>query len=176
MLKYNVLLYERFQVPVISVALLLRPEANASNLTGTLEVAHPDDTIYLRFAYRVIRLWQEPPESILAAGVGTFPLLALTDVAAERLPALVQTVNTRVKAELPAAEAKTLWTSFYLLMGLRYPSAFADELLTGVIAMHESTTYQKILAVGVARGETQGRIAEAKALLVRQGRKRFGPP
>ena len=38
--------------------------------------------------------------------------------------------------------------------------------------MRESSTYQVILA----EGRVEGRIQEAQGMLLRQGRKRFGPP
>jgi predicted transposase YdaD len=55
-----------------------------------------------------------------------------------------------------------------MLMGLRYPDALAEHLLQGVRDMKESVTYQKIIR--------EGREEEARALLLRLGRKRFGPP
>jgi len=42
-----------------------------------------------------------------------------------------------------------LWTATYVLMGLKYPSAFTEQLLRGVRQMKESVTYQAILAEGV---------------------------
>jgi len=183
MLKYNVLLYDRFQVPVISVALLLRPEANASNLTGLLEVSPPVGPAYLGFRYRVVRLWQELPESILSSGIGTLPLVPLTNVAEEALPEFVRTMAGRLRTEAQPEEAKSLWTSLYVLMGLRYPEDFVTRLLQGVSDMQESTTYQKILmdgmtegiARGMQRGEALGKVVQAQTIILRQGSKRFGP-
>jgi predicted transposase YdaD len=46
--------------------------------------------------------------------------------------------------------------------------------------MEESVTYQAILrkgrAAGLAEGKAEGKAEEAKQLLLRMGRKRFGPP
>jgi hypothetical protein len=44
--------------------------------------------------------------------------------------------------------------------------------MQGVVSMEESTTYQAILARGVASGS----LAEAKKLLLLMGETRFGPP
>lgn len=41
---YNVLMQRRHRVPVRSVVLLLRREANAANLTGELQQQHPDES------------------------------------------------------------------------------------------------------------------------------------
>jgi predicted transposase YdaD len=69
-------------------------------------------------------------------------------------------------------------------MGLRYPADQIQALLQGVRNMRESSTYQAILAEGrtegFEKGHEEGREAgreeEARALLLRLGRKRFGPP
>lgn len=42
--------------------------------------------------------------------------------------------------------------------------------------MRESSTYQAILAEGRAQGERAGRATEAREILLRLGRQRFGPP
>jgi predicted transposase YdaD len=65
-------------------------------------------------------------------------------------------------------------------MGLRYSEAVIQELFEGVRAMEESVTYQAILrkgrAVGLVEGKAEGKAEGAKQLLLRMGRKRFGPP
>jgi predicted transposase YdaD len=72
----------------------------------------------------------------------------------------------------PRPRAAKLWTATYLLMGLRFSDELTDSLLEGVQTMQESTTYQKILR----EGRNEGRIAEARRMLLRQGTKRFGDP
>ncbi len=72
-----------------------------------------------------------------------------------------------------ASTAGDLWTTTYVLMGLRYPRDVVDQALQGVMTgMRESATYQAILQEGEAKGEVKGR----RATLLRQGRKKFGPP
>ena len=63
-------------------------------------------------------------------------------------------------------------TATYVLMGLKYQQPFINQLLKGVEAMEESSTYQYI----VAKGKTEGAREEAKKLLLLLGRDRFGPP
>lgn len=46
---YNTLLHDRHAVPVRSVAILLRQDAEAKNLTGSLTRSHADGQEYLRF-------------------------------------------------------------------------------------------------------------------------------
>jgi hypothetical protein len=83
---YSTLLQRRHHLLVRSVLLLLRPEANATAVTGLLEWKHDDEEDpYLTFRYRVVRLWQEPVERFLRGGLGTLPLAALTDEASDHL-------------------------------------------------------------------------------------------
>jgi AraC-like DNA-binding protein len=56
----------------------------------------------------------------------------------------------------------------YLLMSLRYADELTFSLLEGVQVMHESTTYRRII--------NDGRLEEARRLLIRQGTKRFHEP
>jgi predicted transposase YdaD len=86
------------------------------------------------------------------------------------------------------AEAGLLWTATYVLMGLRYSPELATQILQGVKAMKESATYQAIVEEGRVEGRQEGRVEgrqegrvegrleEARAILLRQGTKRFGPP
>jgi hypothetical protein len=77
-------------------------------------------------------------------------------------------MEERLTREVSPAEAVLLWTSTYILMGLRHPSGLAAQLLSGVSAMKESATCQAILDEGRAEGE--------KKVLLLVGSKRFGPP
>jgi predicted transposase YdaD len=69
-----------------------------------------------------------------------------------------------------------LWAATYILMGLRYSPALPAQLLSGVLSMQESTTYQAILEEGRAQGEARGAVHEARKLIFLQARERFGPP
>ncbi len=72
---YNALLEERHGLPVHSVVVLLRPQADLRSITGRYEqrfpgVAEP----YLIFRYQVIRVWQLPADQLLSGGLGILPL------------------------------------------------------------------------------------------------------
>jgi hypothetical protein len=58
-----------------------------------------------------------------------------------------------------------LWTATKVLLGLRYQAKLIEQLLQGVRAMKESTTYQAIKA--------EGRLEEVRRLLFRVGEERF---
>ena len=56
----NVLVDNRHGLTVRSVAVLLRPEANLSNLTGLYERQFAGQEPHLMFRYQVLRVWQLP--------------------------------------------------------------------------------------------------------------------
>jgi len=119
----------------------------------------------------VVRVWQLPVENLLRGGLGTLPLAPIGEVEAATLPTVVERMAARLADEATPAEAATLWSTSYLLRGLRYPAELATQLLRGVRNMRESTTYQAIIAEGRAEGIE--RMREALFVL---GSKRFGEP
>jgi predicted transposase YdaD len=166
---YGVLLRHRHRLPVRSVVLLLRREANAAALTGELRLQFPDEAApYDSFRYRVVRLWELSAASLLAGDLGIMPLAPLTDEATPSLPAVIRRLDERAHAEAPAEVANKLLAAAYVLMGLRYTPELIQQVFQGITTMEESTTYQYIIS--------QGAIREVRRLLLRLGRRRFGPP
>jgi predicted transposase YdaD len=149
---YSALLEERHELPVDSVVVLLRPEANLTAINGLYERRLPgEEEPYLEFRYRVVRVWELPVETVLRAGISVLPLAPISAVGQNELPAVIQRMRRRLNAEADAALAAELWTATEILLGLRYEAAFIEELLQGVHAMEESTTYQAILEKGELR-------------------------
>lgn len=175
LLLYNVLLEHRHGGPAYTVGLLLRREADSPHLTGTLTRTTPAGAEYLRFGYTVVRVWQLPADTLLAAGLGVAPLALLTDDAAPRMPDVVSRFTEKVEREQPDADTgDMLLSSGFILMGLRYDKAVADALFSGVKKMRESTTYMGILEEGRVAGRAEGEQASILAILT----DRFGaiPP
>ncbi len=93
-------------------------------------------------------------------------------------------MEARIDRETSPAEAGIIWTTTYVLMGLRYERAVAQALLRGVLAMKESSTYQAILeegeelgrSKGKIEGKIEGRIDEGRNILLRLGMERFSAP
>jgi predicted transposase YdaD len=173
---YATLLYHRHRLPVRTVFLLLRREANASNLTGAYQLQHPDDAApYLIFRYHVVRVWELALPPLLAGPVGALPLAPLTDAAATDLPAVVERIDQRLRQEMAPAAAEKMRASMFMLMGLRYPEEVTrplyERLLT-MIDLSKSSSFQLILK----QGRAEGALASAKQILLLQGRKRFGEP
>lgn len=178
MLRYNVLLRYRHDVPVRSAVFLLRREADGGDLSGEFRYYDTEDESYLEFRYRVVRVWELNPEEMLASGgVATLPLAPLAGVPARQLPDIVRRMQERITEEgVPRDMERKLWSATYILLGLSHPAAFISELLRGVRQMRESSTYQAILAEGRAEGEVQGQLREVRKMLLRVGGKRFGAP
>ena len=173
MLLYSVILNQRHHLPVRSVVVLLRPEANAGTMTGVVELRHaPAEPPYLVFRYTVVRLWQQPLAPLLVGPVGLLPLAPLTDEAAADLPGVVDHVIRRLRAETPRAEAAKMEATTFILMGMRYEKDFVARLFQGVPDMEESSTYQLILSKGVTLGEVRGQ----HKLILDLGRLKFGEP
>jgi hypothetical protein len=161
----------RHDLPVLTVLILLRKEANSPGLTGSYERHFPDGSLANRYNYRVVRLWQEDPDPYLTGGVNLVPLAPLTRVTKAELPSLVGRMAERISPE-SNPRADKLWFAAYTLMGWRYDKKRATQLLKGVWNMHESPTYQSILK----EGRKEGRVVEAKRLLLMLGVDRFGEP
>jgi hypothetical protein len=104
---------------------------------------HPD--CWLSFGYRVIRVWEQNPETLLNGPLALLPLTPIANVSADALPAIVRRMETRIDSDVPRESRGLLWTTTFLLMGLRYEGELIARLLEGVREMKESTTYQYII-------------------------------
>ena len=172
---YNSLLHDRYGGPVYSVALLLRREANATAVTGSLIRKFHDGREYLRFEYEVIRVWELPAEPLMNGGFGELPLALLTDEATGRLKEFVERIDRKMRdANLSENDRQTVLTSGYILLGMRYDDGTIRSAYTGVTGMKESTTYQAILKEGRQEGLQEGKVIFAHDLLVGILKKRFG--
>jgi predicted transposase YdaD len=163
---YNSVLDYRHGRPVLSVAVLLRPEADSPQVTGLIERRFPGEEPIALLRYRVLRVWQLPVESLLAGGVGTLPLAPVSDVGQARVPDVIGRMKERLSQERPR-RAHDLWTATYILLGLRYSKAFARLLFREVLGMKESVTYQAIVE--------EGHLSGVRQVILRLGQKLFGP-
>ena len=192
---YNTLLSQKYDVPVWSVIVLLRPAADGPELTGVFEKSFPGRGQTLVFRYEVIRIWLEPPEKLLTAGLAVLPLAPVSNVAPEQLEGVVRAVAERLKREADPQVMTTLWTATTVLMGLRHPREQVKSIIEGVRDMilgirgiEESWVYQDIFAEGEAKGRAEGEakgraegkaegaVEEARNALLRLGRKKLGEP
>ena len=165
---YNVLLERRHGILVRTCVVLLRKSADLPELTGKLQRGFPGEAPYLVFRYRVVRVWQLPPETFFSGGLGILPLAPLSAVGEAELPDVIRRMEQRIIAEATPDEAGTLWTATDVLMGLRYPPALVAQLMQGVHGMKESLTYQAIVE--------EGKVEDRQEVLLQLGRRRFGMP
>ena len=172
--RYNALLEDRHDLPVESIVILLAPKANLRTITGHYERKLPGETQpYLRFRYRVIRVWELPLETVLSAGTSVLPLAPMSKVERDQLPMVIDKMEERFATLKDRTRVSDLWTATKVLMGLRYDKIFTDRLLHGVRAMKESVTYQAIVEEGVQKGK----VGEARHMLIKIASARFnGPP
>jgi hypothetical protein len=130
----------------------------------------------MAFASELIRLWRQPVAGMLSGGLGTLPLAPLGQLPPgvtleEGLPDVIRQIAERLTTEASPEEAAKLWTTTFVLTGMRVTREALVQLFQGVREMHESVAYQIILDEGRAEGQVQG----VRKILFRQGHKRFGP-
>jgi hypothetical protein len=176
---YSTLLDRRHRLPVQSVLVLLRQQADARSLSGVYERRLPRGTPYLTFRYQVVRAWEQPVEPLLSGPLSTLPLACLVGLSESDTGEVLRRIEARVRQEAEPATAERVRASAYLLLGLRFPDDVIDDLLRGVGimagALRVSSTYQAILREGAAEARAEA-LARSHELLVRLGGKRFGPP
>lgn len=187
LLRYNVLLGYRHRVPVRSALVLLRPKADSPRTTGSLETALPGGDVYLQFRYNVVRAWKHRAEDVLAGGLATLPLAAISDVGSMGISGTFAAMARRLSREASPDRRAMLLNSAWVLMGLRYGKAQANQIWEGIVmdvlkirGIEESSTYQQILQQGWRKGEAEGKIEGkiegVRDTLIRLGTRRFGPP
>lgn len=168
LLLYSVLAEHRYGGPVYTVVILLRPEANATAVTGEL-VRSGQTGDYLRFRYSIIRLWELPSAELFNGPVGILPLALLTNDAQPHLPDLIPRAIERVDHELGVtAEGEMVRKACLFLLGMRYDKGMLRQMFEGIMKTHQSSAYEMLLDMGEER-------AFHKTLL-KLGRKKFGPP
>ncbi len=156
----------RHNRPVLSLAVVLRPEADSPQLTGLFERRFPGQEPLTLLRYRVLRVWQLPTEPLLEGGIGTLPLAPVSDVSEARVPEIIRRMRERLSQEQPR-RAGDLWAASFVLLGLRYSKAFARLLFREVLGMKESVTYQAIVE--------EGHLLGVRQVILRLGQKLFGP-
>lgn len=180
---YSTLLHHHYKLPVRTTLILLREKADGSDLTGCHEQRYPDGEIYDRFRYDVVKIWQQPVEKILSAGLAVLPLAPVAQVGSKEVPDVLRAVSDRLEREADRDRATTLRDATAFLMGLRYSADEIKSFMQGVPAMlfgirglEESSLYQEALHKGEALGRAEGAVEKSRDILLLQGRKKFGPP
>jgi hypothetical protein len=125
------------------------------------------------FRFEVFRIWKMPAQRLLRSGPAILPLSVLG-----ALPPGVSTVDgvsdvvaqlwRRVERNYAPDVADYLFTSTFVLSGLRLDREIAVKLFRRYHAVEDSTTYQYIIE--------QDGIKEVRKLLLRKGTNKLGAP
>jgi len=157
----------RHDAVVLSVHVLLRPEADSPQRDGVLQRGLPNEAPVSTLRYEVIRVWQLPVEQLLTGGFGTLALAPISNVPKGQAREVVRRINERLSGPKAPRRAKDILAATYVLLGLRYSDDFAYALFEEVLGMEESATYQAIMR--------RGRAEEARRMLLLAGETKFGP-
>ncbi len=166
----NALFHHRHALPVRSVVIVLRREADSPRLNERYEQRLPQRPgPYLVFEYEVCRVWLLDPEMLLAGGPGTLPLAPISNVTDEQVPGIIHRMEQRLEMpDIRPSDVASVWDTTCILLGLRFSAEVAHHLIQGVRSMKESTTYQAILE--------EGRLLEVREYVIDLGTEKFGPP
>ncbi len=146
MLDYATTLKRLYGKPVVQVVVFLKETGNEQAFIS----CYQDSTT--THHYRVLRLWEQPPDTLLAVpALLPFATLAQTDTPSELLQAVVNQVATIEDN----SERREITSFAEILAGLRFPKALIYQLLREDV-MQESVIYQDILQKGEARGTQKG--------------------
>ncbi|MCE9530605.1 MAG: hypothetical protein K8T89_05675 [Planctomycetes bacterium] len=192
---YQILLRHRHGVPVVTVLLLLREQADGPELTGELELSAPLGRSWA-FRYEIVRLWQQPVELFLKGPPCLIPFAPLAAVDEGTLPRVISEMKKQIENVHPETQARKLWAACTILMGMRYSTEVIDKVLPIMINLKDSSTYwlihdqavaeglqtgrqegrQEGLQAGQEIGVVRGRAEQSQATILRLGLKKFGPP
>jgi hypothetical protein len=96
---YSTLLRRSRKVPVHTTIILLRPVADGPELSGTLEFRNRHGEVYDWFGYDIVRVWQQPVDEVLAAGLPVLPLAPVSRVTAEKVHEVLVAISERLIRE-----------------------------------------------------------------------------
>ena len=135
----------------------------------SIERRYRNGDVYDWFRYDVVRIWEQPVEEVLAAGLPVLPLAPVANVEPRKVPEVLMAISERLVRETSPEQAATLWAATKVLMGLRYPKEQVEEftrevsaMILGIRGIEESSVYQDIFAKGEAKGEARGEAGEGR--------------
>jgi hypothetical protein len=165
LLQCHALLLCRHELPVETTVVLLRRSANGPAMNGRFEHGRDDGPPTISFTYRIIRIWEHPVDELLSGSLSTLPLAPLAATPAQ-LEDVLRRLNERFSREAAPGAAQDLRAATTLLLRLRYDEGEVREVMRRMSWVQEA--YQSILQ--------EGRVEEARRMIVALGTRRFGPP
>ena len=187
--RYNTLAPHLHDIPVMTLLVLLRRSALASDMTGKFVRRDPLDRIIAEFNYHIEKVWERPISHWLNGGPGLAPLALLTDEAESGLDTAVDRIRQSLQRQ-GAGENLTseVFGSSFILGGLRYEQErLLDAFGRFCMLLEESTTYQYLIKKGMDKGRDEGRdegfqsgreigLHALRKIVVNNGTRRFGIP
>ena len=153
MLDYWVRLHRKYRCPIEQVVIFLK------STTSDLVFNNEFRDINTWHRYRIIRLWEQDPQPLLANRA----LLPLATLARSNRPnLLLEQVVAEVDRIEEQGQLRTLAACVDVLAGLRFEKDLVRRLLSEEI-MEESVTYQDIIQKGRQRGKQE----EAVLIVIR---------
>jgi predicted transposase YdaD len=164
--EYALRLWRRDHLPVYSVVIYLREVRLIP--VASFSFARRGGQEALRFAYTVIRLWQEPAERVLGmAEAGLWPLAALMAGPAEET--LETVVERLARAPLPPGERGELTGLLAVLAGLRLPRPVIEQVMRRHRVIRDLLSQSSVAEILREEAEAKG-VAEGRAIGVAEGR------
>jgi predicted transposase/invertase (TIGR01784 family) len=142
------------------IVIYLKPSTSALVYETTFNLSST------RHEFEVIRLWEQPTEIFLQSP-GLLPFAILSQSVDKA--AVLRTVAAQIDQIDAVRIQKNVAASTAILAGLVLKQETIQQILRSEI-MRESVIYQDILA----EGRTEGRVAEGRALILRQLNRRVG--
>ena len=156
MLDYWVRLYRQYGCPIEQVVIFLKQTTSPSVYIDRFNVG---ETVH---PYRVIRLWEQAPEPLLA-NVALLPLAVLARSEAPEV--LLSQVAERIDMIEESEQQRNISACAQVLASLRYEQRLIQQFLREEL-MREAPLYQEILQ--------EGRQQEAQTIVLRLLTRRFG--
>jgi predicted transposase YdaD len=169
----NALLHYRHGAPVLSVLILLRPEANSPRITGEYRVLTSTGVERSVCRYAVIRVWELSSARLLAAGPALAVLAPLCDDALGDPLTIARQAAQVVRTALEPEPARDLLANMVVLLGLRYDRAICAAMRREIMNMRDSVAYQMIFAEGEDAGRAKGTIDSLHDAVLLLGSQRF---
>ncbi|MCG6136988.1 MAG: Rpn family recombination-promoting nuclease/putative transposase [Nostoc sp. LLA-1] len=155
MLDYWVRLYRQYQCDIEQVIIFLKPTTSEAVFVDQFTARNTTHR------YRVIRMWEQNPEPLLASP-GLLPLATLARTDAPET--LLQQVANQMSMIKETATKQSISACTQILAGLVFEPELIRQLLRKE-TMRESAIYQEILQEGLQEGREQGRQSELRLVM-----------
>ncbi len=173
-------LERRMKKEVMVCVFLMWPPAEGPGMTGKYEERDAEGKVRRTFTYTIKRAWDLTPEEVTQTP-GTMLLAPLCKGARERMPEVVQMVKQGIERNAVEPEKQdAIWGAVYWSMGLICDLEECHRALGDLLPMLKQSRYY-LSAKGECYREAysaalnEGSLLAARALVLRQATKRFGP-